>query len=178
MRHTPTEADKATGLVVRATRKLAGETLAETVERARLGISPQSLSRIELGEKKLTLPLATKLAAHFNTTTDQLIVTDAETAALNAPLTHTAPPLTEQEWLGNTAPTFAEIQATEPTPLFPIPAAVADHITTETQYVNTRTLPINLDNPLTPAEYREQVWIPYLEHRYNTDQEANSRHAA
>lgn len=159
MRRTPTETDRLTGQVVRATRKLAGETLAETIKNAGLLISPQSLSRIELGEKQLTLPLATKLAAHWNTTADALIVTDAEAAMLSAPMPNLSPePIAEQEWLGNEKPA-----------LFAVPAPAPDHIADETAYVRSRTLEINLDAPLSLADYREQVWIPYLEHRYTTD---------
>jgi transcriptional regulator with XRE-family HTH domain len=145
--YVPTEADRATGANVRKLRRLAGETLQQTLDRAGAGISQSSLSNVELGKRQLTLPEATKLAAHWNTIPAKIIVTPAEVT-----------PPTEQEWLGN-----------EPTELFAVP----DHIAAETAYVNSRTLTVNLDNPLTLDEYREQVWIPYLEARYSADLKAS-----
>jgi transcriptional regulator with XRE-family HTH domain len=146
--YVPTEADRATGANVRKLRRLAGETLQQTLDRSGAGISQSSLSNVELGKRQLTLPEATKLAAHFNTTAEKIIARD---------LPVDTPP-TEQEWLGN-----------EPTELFAVP----DHIAAETAYVNSRTLTVNLDNPLTLDEYREQVWIPYLEARYSADLKAS-----
>jgi transcriptional regulator with XRE-family HTH domain len=145
--YVPTEADRLTGQNVRNLRRLAGETLIETLERSGLQLGQSSLSRIELGERPLSLPEATKLAAHWNTIPEKIIVKPAEDT-----------PVTEQEWLGN-----------KPTELFAVP----DHIAAETAYVNSRTLTVNLDNPLTLDEYREQVWIPYLEARYSADLKAS-----
>jgi transcriptional regulator with XRE-family HTH domain len=158
--YVPTEADRATGANVRKLRRLAGETLQQTLDRSGAGISQSSLSNVELGKRQLTLPEATKLAAHFNTTTAHIIVTQAEVDATFAPTLNTVSPTvaTEQEWLGN-----------QPTELFAVP----DHIAAETDYVNSRTLTVNLDNPLTLDEYREQVWIPYLEARYSADLKAS-----
>jgi transcriptional regulator with XRE-family HTH domain len=145
--YVPTEADRLTGQNVRRLRRMAGETLQETIDRSGVGLRQSSLSRTELGQRQLTVPEATKLAAHFNTTVDRIICETWPASA--AP----AEPETEQEWLGN-----------KPT-LTPVP----DHIADETAYVRSRTLEINLDAPLSLADYREQVWIPYLEHRYTTD---------
>jgi transcriptional regulator with XRE-family HTH domain len=147
--YVPTEADRLTGQNVRNLRRLAGETLIETLERSGLQLGQSSLSRIELGERPLSLPEATKLAAHWNTIPEKIIARPAP-----APVTVS----TEQEWLGNA-----------PTELFAVP----DHIAAETAYVNSRTLTVNLDNPLSLDEYREQVWIPYLEARYSADLKAS-----
>jgi transcriptional regulator with XRE-family HTH domain len=147
--YTPTETDRATGENVRRFRKQASETLAETVERARLDMSIQTLSRIERGERYLPAYHATKLAAHFNTTPDRII--------------HT-PATTEQEWLGNPEP--------EKPALFAVTDRAAQ-IETELAAASGNWITINQDAPLTPEQYREQVWIPYLEARYSADQEAS-----
>jgi transcriptional regulator with XRE-family HTH domain len=150
--YVPTEADRLTGANVRKLRRLHSETLIETLERSGLQLGQSSLSRIELGERPLSLPEATKLAAHFGTTAERIICkTWPASAGVDTPPT-------EQEWLGN-----------QPTELFAVP----DHIAAETDYVNSRTLTVNLDNPLTLDEYREQVWIPYLEARYSADLKAS-----
>lgn len=140
--YTPTDTDRLTGLNVRNLRRLAGETLTQTIERSGIDVGHSTLSKIELGQRQLTLPEATKLAAHFNTTPDRII---------------SAPVPTEQEWLGNSKPA-----------LFTVPDR-AEKIETELAAASGNWITINLDNPMTPAEYRDQVWIPYLEHRYAAD---------
>jgi transcriptional regulator with XRE-family HTH domain len=152
--YAPTEADKLTGANVRRLRKAAGETLAQTIDRAGLGFSGQSMSRIELGERHLTTPEATKLAAHFNTTADRII---APQPFGGLTLTVTQP--TEQEWLGN-----------EPTALFPVPEKPL--VSVDRKIIDDAFV-IDLANPLTPDEYRDQVWIPYLEQRYSADLKAS-----
>lgn len=59
-------------------------------------------------------------------------------------VTAPAEPVSEQAWLGNE-------------PAKPALFAVPDQVTAELAAVQP---------PLTPDEYREQVWIPYLEQRY------------
>ena len=163
-RHIPTPTDIATGARVRQLRKLAGETQAQTVERSGVGFGYASLSRVEEGKRILTVPEATKLAAHFNTTVDKVFVlTPEQHKEENAWKWRGAPvpTVTEQAWLGNDKPA-------EPLPLFPLRPVVPDPAdTVAAEYV------IDLTNPLTPDEYREQVWIPYLEYRYQTDQKAS-----
>ena len=41
------------------------------------------------------------------------------------------------------------------------------------EIIDRPTVIIDRDNPMTPDEYREQVWIPYLENRYSTDAKAS-----
>ena len=145
--YTPTPADRATGARVRQLRKLAGETQTQTVERSGVSFGFGTLCRIENGARHLSIPDATKLAAHFNTTVEKILIRPE-------PAT---PVVTEQAWLGN---------AKDDAPaLFAVPDRPADNVKAE--YV------IDMSNPLTPDEYREQVWIPYLEHRYQTDQRAS-----
>lgn len=177
MKYTPTEADKQTGRNVRALRRLAGETLNQTIERSGVGFGNSTLSKVELGQRALTLPEATKLAAHFNTTADRIIArpvleevldryengpayTEAELADIERRCAPPVPAVTEQEWLGNDKPVGApHLFAIADGSIFS-PAEVA---------ATDRELVINLDQPLSPAEYREQVWIPYLENRYARD---------
>jgi transcriptional regulator with XRE-family HTH domain len=147
--YIPTEADRLTGENLRRLRRLAGETLQQTIDRSGINLRQSSLSRVELGQRQLTVPEATKLAAHFNTTPDRIIAKAPE-------------PVTEQEWLGNT----------EPKPLFAVPDR-AEHIAAELAAASGSWVTINRDQPLTPDEYREQVWIPYLENRYTADLKAS-----
>lgn len=163
--YVPTETDRLTGANIRQLRKRAGETLIETIERSGISVKQSTLSRIELGQRQLSTPEATKLAAHFDTTVEKIIIEPKRPALVPA-----WSPATEQDWLGNDPKPalfavpdqadfdrrFAEAEAT-----FGTRAATAD-----------RHLSIDLDNPLTPDQYRAQVWIPYLEHRYATDQKA------
>ena len=135
-----TDADKQTGKNLRRLRRHHGESMAETIQRSGLKMSLTCMSNTELGRRALTLPEATKLAAHFNTTVERLMHQPAPAA------------VSEQAWLGNEPALFA----------VPDPAD-----TVAAEYV------IDLTNPLTPDEYREQVWIPYLEYRYQTDQRAS-----
>jgi transcriptional regulator with XRE-family HTH domain len=145
--YVPTEADRLTGQNVRNLRRLHSETLIETLERSGLQLGQSSLSRIELGERPLSLPEATKLAAHWNTIPAMIIVKQAEDT-----------PPTEQEWLGNAVtPLYTEAELAE----------IERSICPPTQLV------IDLQNPLTLDEYREQVWIPYLEARYSADLKAS-----
>jgi transcriptional regulator with XRE-family HTH domain len=167
--YTPTETDRATGENVRRFRKQAGETLAETVERARLDMSIQTLSRIERGERYLPAYHATKLAAHFNTTPDRIIikpVMDVHPSGRIPYKTGEYPTAvsTEQEWLGNPEP--------EKPALFAVTDRAAQ-IETELAAASGNWITINQDAPLTPEQYREQVWIPYLEARYSADLKAS-----
>lgn len=144
--YVPTETDRLTGENVRRLRRLAGETLVETIEGSGVDFAQSSLSRIELGQRPLSLPDATKLAAHWNTTADRII--------RQAPFATPLPPVrTEQSWLGNDKP---------PT-LFAVPERA--EVTEPRESAHTRP-------PLTPEQYRAQVWIPYLENRYTTEQKA------
>jgi transcriptional regulator with XRE-family HTH domain len=159
--YVPTEADRLTGQNVRNLRRLHSETLIETLERSGLQLGQSSLSRIELGERPLSLPEATKLAAHWNTIPAKIIVKPAEDT-----------PPTEQEWLGN-----------KPTQLFPmVELTEAEKNAVSAYTVSTispalrspeRALTIDLDAPLTPEQYRDQVWVPYLEARYSADLKAS-----
>jgi len=172
--YTPTETDRATGVRVRQLRKLAGETLLQTVNRSGVAFGQATLCRVELGERQLTIPEATKLAAHFNTTVDRIIVTAPQSAAadVKAIIGDAWPIKTEQAWLGNP----------EPAPLFAVPRNASEELERAFPITlpgtNPNLLMIDLTSPLTPEQYREQVWVPYLEARYNTDQEASRHHAA
>ena len=161
--YTPTEADRLTGLNVRKHRRLAGETAAETLERSGLNLGQSSFSRIELGQRALTLPEATKLAAHWNTTTDAIFVkapprdlTLRESIGILSTLGATKVE-TEQQFLGNDKPA-----------LFAVP----EHVTTARPDY-PRTITIDRDSPMHPDQYRAQVWVPYLEARYNAEQKAS-----
>jgi transcriptional regulator with XRE-family HTH domain len=165
--YVPTEADRQTGANLRELRKRRGETLAETTEQSGFGRDRSTLAATERGERRLTEIEATKLAAHFGTTVDRIFVTPKRPALLPA-----WAPATEQDWLGNTAPTFAEIQTTTPTALFPLKPAVPELLGASAVEIG-RTITIDLDSPLTPDAYRAQVWIPYLENRYNAEQKAS-----
>ena len=179
--YVPTEADAITGQNVRTLRRLHGETLAQTIEKSGVDMGQSSLSRVELGQRPLSLPDATKLAAHWNTTPGRII------AAQPAPMpTWPAPALTEQAWLGNgvmPTPSSPELVAR---PLHAVPDTdrpelqlrrAADDFEEATKQRHPATLPgtnpnllmIDLREPLTPEQYREQVWIPYLEARYTQE---------
>jgi transcriptional regulator with XRE-family HTH domain len=166
--YVPTEADRLTGANVRALRRLAGETLQQTIDRSGVGISQSSLSNVELGKRQLSMPEATKLAAHFHTTTAHIVVRQAEVDATFAPTLNTVSPAvaTEQEWLGNDKPT---------PPLFAVPDVNVDDLARALGHTlpPKKTITIDRDNPLTLDEYREQVWIPYLEARYSADLKAS-----
>ena len=157
--YVPTEADRLTGENVRKLRRLTGETLVEVIEGSGVGIGQSSLSRIELGQRALTMPEATKLAAYWNTTPAALYRTppllakgDSRTIGASSTVQ------TEQQFLGND---------TTPPALFAVP----DLLGASAVEIG-RTITIDLDAPLTPDNYRAQVWIPYLENRYNTEQKA------
>jgi transcriptional regulator with XRE-family HTH domain len=167
--YVPTEADRLTGQNVRALRRLAGETLQQTIDRSGVGISQSSLSNIENGKRSLSLPDATKLAAHWNTTAEKIIikpVMDVHPSGRIPYKTGEYPTAvaTEQEWLGNDKP---------PTPLFAVPDRPTGSASGDVVGTDPRMMLIDLDAPLTLDEYREQVWIPYLEARYSADQEAS-----
>jgi transcriptional regulator with XRE-family HTH domain len=166
--YVPTEADRLTGANVRALRRLAGETLIETLERSGLQLGQSSLSRIELGERPLSLPEATKLAAHWNTIPEKIIARPAP-----APVTVS----TEQEWLGNEPATSKHWLGNQNAPLFAVPDkplyTEAELAEIERSICPPTQLVIDLQNPLTLDEYREQVWIPYLEARYSADLKAS-----
>lgn len=142
--YTPTEADRLTGLNVRKLRRLHGETLLETIDRSGVGIKQSSLSRIELGQRPLSLPEATKLAAHWNTTADRIFMKPKP-----------APVETEQQFLGNEKPALFAVPE-DATPSF----FRAKPVPTGSQLV------IDRNAPMTPEQYRAEVWIPYLENRY------------
>ncbi|WNN96009.1 hypothetical protein SEA_HIRKO_59 [Arthrobacter phage Hirko] len=163
--YTPTEADAITGQNVRNLRRMHAETLVETISRSGVDMGPSTLSRIENGLRPLSLPDATKLAAHWNTTPAHIIA---------------RPAATEQAWFGNTAPTFAEVQATPPA-LHAVPDQPAEAEPTAEQLqrlaadvfaadtlapVDPRYFLVDLEDPMTPEQYRAQVWVPYLEARY------------
>jgi transcriptional regulator with XRE-family HTH domain len=153
--YEPTEADRLTGANMRDLRKRRGETLAETTDRSGFGRDRSTLAATERGERRLTEIEATKLAAHFGTTADKIIVTPKRPALL--PVART-----EQEYLGNTTPDL-------PAALFAVPGPDR----TDVAAFDANFITIDRDAPLTPEQYRAQVWIPYLEARYNTDQKAS-----
>lgn len=139
MKYTPTEADRLTGINVRDLRRKHGETILEALEGSGLDLGQSSFSRIELGQRALTLPEATKLAAHWNTTADRIFVKAPQPAVV-----------TEQQ-LGNERPA-----------LFAVPEQqIEAELATVATYEPTET-----PAPLTPEQYRVQVWLPYLEARY------------
>jgi len=164
--YVPTEADAITGQNVRTLRRLHGETLAQTIEKSGVDMGQSSLSRVELGQRPLSLPDATKLAAHWNTTPGRII------AAQPAPMpTWPAPALTEQAWLGNgvmPTPSSPELVA-RPLHAVPDPADLGPGWQKLADDVFGRTVTINRDAPMHPDEYRATVWIPYLEARYTQD---------
>ena len=159
--YTPTEADRLTGENVRQLRRRAGETLAETLERSGLDLGQSSLSRVELGQRALSTPEATKLAAHWNTTVDRIFVKPLPVGRPKA-----LPPVeTEQQFLGNEKPA-----------LFSVPQQQADELDRAFGAVKRSPLDsitIYRDNPMTPEQYRAEVWVPYLEARYATEQKAS-----
>ncbi len=154
--YAPTAADALTGSNLRALRQRRGETLKQTVENSGLGKDASTLAATERGERLLTDLEATKLAAHFGTTAEMLRRFGA----------WTADPL-----------------ATRPVPmpaysgLFPVPDPTPTPPTTEGLQrladdvfgpagKDPDMMLIDLRDPLTPDQYREQVWIPYLEARF------------
>jgi len=165
--YTPTPLDAATGANIRALRQRRGETLKQTVEASGFGKDASTLAATERGERLLTDLEATKLAAHFNTTADQI-------RAYPMPA-RPAPAVTEQAWLGNdkpAAPALFAVPDAEPNDAG-LQRLAADVFAIESlQPVDPAYELIDLKNPLTPEQYRAQVWIPYLEARYATDQTA------
>jgi transcriptional regulator with XRE-family HTH domain len=157
MKYTPTEADRLTGLNVRKHRRLAGETAQETIERSGIGVKQSSFSRIELGQRALSLPEATKLAAHWNTTADKIFVK----ASVLRPALEPKPirVQTEQQFLGNDKPA-----------LFAVPEQVFEDAAVVSR---GNTITIDLDNPMPAEQYRQTVWLPYLEARYSNEQKAS-----
>ena len=197
--YKPTPADAATGARIRQLRKLAGETLNQTVERSGVSFGFGTLCRIENGARHISIPDAAKLAAHFNTTVDKVMIKPQMTleTALSAFQALRADsvdedPATEQEWLGNETekPALFAVDGPELTPeevvkMKPFErqqggwweygeegkiwrAAPRTRLNSGFA-IPDRSIMIDRDNPMTPDEYRDQVWIPYLEHRYNTD---------
>ena len=168
--YEPTPVDAATGANIRALRQRRGETLKQTVEASGFGKDASTLAATERGERLLTDLEATKLAAHFNTTADQI-------RAYPMPA-RPAPALTEQAWLGNDKPAAPALFAVPDTdrPELQLRRA-ADEFEEATKQRHPATLPgtnpnllmIDLREPLTPDQYRAQVWIPYLEARYTQD---------
>ena len=160
--YEPTPVDAATGANLRALRQRRGETLKQTVEASGFGKDASTLAATERGERLLTDLEATKLAAHFNTTADQI-------RAYPMP-TRPAPALTEQAWLGNDKPAAPALFAVpEPADLSPGWQKLADEVFGTPAAKKPRTITIDLDNPPTPECYRADVWIPYLEARYTQD---------
>lgn len=170
--YTPTVADNLTGQNLRALRQRRGETLKQTVEASGFGKDASTLAATERGERLLTELEATKLAAHFNTTPDTIRARPAHDDVKAIIGANWPMPATEQAWLGNT-PT----QATT-TPLFAVPDPYTEMVKTADTLFEKRPLTdfflIDLKEPLTPDQYREQIWFPYLEARYNTDTKAAS----
>jgi transcriptional regulator with XRE-family HTH domain len=160
--YTPTEADKLTGARLRQLRKRRGETIPQMIEASGLPLKQSSVSRIELGERPLTEIEATKLAAHFNVAVSQLIQEPRLSATddVKAIIGNAWPVLTEQAFLGNEDPKPA---------LFAVPDA-------QTELERRAAAPaghllLDLNNPMTPEQYRAEVWVPYLEARYAADQQ-------
>ena len=154
--YVPTIADVLTGENIRERRNRRGETLKQTA--VHFGKDASTLAATERGERRLTEIEATKLAAHFGTTVDKILVTPKRPAVVPA-----WTPATEQDWLGN--PPVPPVENPAITALFAVPdlhGAAAVEI--------GRTITIDLDAPLTPEQYRAQVWIPYLENRYAAEQ--------
>lgn len=137
--YTPTEADRLTGAKIRDLRNRRGETLKQAVENSGFGRDSSTLAATERGERRLTEIEATKLAAHYGTTADKIFVTPKRPALLPAVQT-------EAEFLGNAEP---------PAALFAVPEP-------KTPFMKN-TLTIDVDNPMTPDDYRRNVWYPYLE---------------
>jgi transcriptional regulator with XRE-family HTH domain len=184
--YTPTEADALTGQKIRALRQRAGETLRQTAERSGFGKDASTLAATERGERLLNDVEATKLAAHFGIAADRLRVTPKRPALL--PSYGMPAPMTEQEFLGNDKPAtlFAvpdttdytrdelaalAIKSLEPVERAALGAVIHDGL--GAPIVSTgRTITIHRDRPLTPEQYRAEVWIPYLEARYATETKA------
>jgi len=141
MKYAPTEADKLTGARLRQLRKRRGETMQQTIDRSGVKLKQSAFSRTELGERRLTEIEAAKLAAHFNVAVSQ-ILQPAPGAAV-----------TEQAWLGNEDPKPALFAVPEPSPLRNFDPAPGQ-------------LVIELDNPMPAEQYRQTVWLPFLEARY------------
>jgi transcriptional regulator with XRE-family HTH domain len=159
--YVPTETDRLTGLNVRQLRKRAGETLVETIERSGVGIKQSSLSRVELGQRQLSIPEATKLAAHWDTTVGKIIIEPNRPAQVPA-----WTPATEQDWLGND-PKPALFAVPETSPLHKLAGVGFGGVD-----LNANVVTIDRNAPMTPEQYRAEIWIPYLENRYATDQKA------
>lgn len=176
--YTPTPVDAATGANVRALRQRRGETLRQTVEQSGFGKDASTLAATERGERLLTDLEATKLAAHFNTTADQIraypMPARSATEDVKLIVGGSWPIQTEQAWLGNDKPAAP--------PLFAVPDATdrpelqlrraADNFEAAMKAEGRKPFDaeryelIDLDHPMTPDEYRAQVWVPYLEARY------------
>ena len=163
--YVPTEADRLTGENVRQLRRLTGETLAEVIEGSGVGIGQSSLSRIELGQRALTMPEATKLAAYWNTTPAALYRTPKR-PALEVNPNAFGTVSTEQEFLGNDKPGLFAVS-----PEAGLHLAARDF---EQRFAAATDdiVAIRRSDPMTPEQYRAQVWIPYLENRYSTEQKA------
>lgn len=165
--YTPTATDALTGQNLRALRQRRGETLKQAVDRSGFGKDASTLAATERGERLLTDLEATKLAAHYNTTADTI-------RAKAWPPVVEWTPATEQDWLGNTpAPSLF---AVPDSPEQELTRAAEDHASAMTNThpitlpgTNPNLLMIDLREPLTPEQYRAQVWYPYLEARYTAE---------
>jgi transcriptional regulator with XRE-family HTH domain len=164
--YTPTEADKLTGARLRQLRKRRGETIVQMIQNSGVGLKQSSISRVELGERPLTEIEAAKLAAHFNVAVSQLIQEPRLSAIddVKAIIGSAWPIETEQAWLGNEDPKPA---------LFAVPGPDKADVAKSGDVVGPTpdTMLIDLREPLTPEQYRDQVWVPYLEARYAADQQ-------
>lgn len=155
-----TEADRQTGRNLRKLRRRHGESMAETIAAAGLKMSLTTMSKTETGYRALTLPEATKLAAHFSTTVDRLMH-QPEPAFAEQP-EQFEPVRSEQAWLGN-EPSHPPLFMVEPSPEpDPVDYSVPDN-----------GILIDRDQPMHPDEYRLTVWLPYLEARYSSDKKAS-----
>lgn len=150
---TPTEADRQTGARLRDLRKRRGETMQQTIDRSGIKIKQSAFSKTELGDRRLTEIEATVLAAHFGTTVDKIIVKPT-----SQPVGFIKPAETEQAWLGND-------EAKKPA-LFSLPTIGFGGVD-----LNADVVTIERNAPMTPEQYRLDVWLPYLEARYAADQQ-------
>lgn len=168
--YVPTEADRLTGQKLRELRRLHGETMQQAIDASGVKMKQSTYSRVELGQRALSLPDATKLAAHFDTTVDKIFGMTVEQYKESQAWKWRGlpqPPAveTEQQFLGNEKPALFAVpdqqqqQAAELDRAFP-------------KVAPKRSRVIDLDAPLSPADYHAQVWVPYLEARYAADKTA------
>ena len=154
--YVPTEADRATGDRLRTLRNRRGETLKQTAEF--FGKDASTLAATERGERQLTEIEAAKLASHFGVAVSQVIVDPA----LPAPAAPNVPGIIpEQVWLGNEDEAKPALFAVPDQADFERRVAVAED----------DLVVIRRSDPMTPEQYRLEVWLPYLEARYAADQQ-------